>query len=220
MPILHDNRNMRPDLTGVPVEDVDDIFASADAQMEQLRQKQMFTPNRKKIQWKKRFKRTITITIILSLLVLLIGGFIAARYSYNLMVLEIQTQVLDEVTQMKTALAEKEESELTEEDLLMLGLFEIISDEDILRMVESATSIEEIIHLLKTQNLDINRYLTPAQQKELDALFIEYAEGLQPRIEEWEAELNTEPTQETTTETQSSESNTETTPVTTPTITE
>ena len=136
------------------------------------------------------------------------------------MVLEIQTQVLDEVTQMKTALAEKEESELTEEDLLMLGLFEIISDEDILRMVESATSIEEIIHLLKTQNLDINRYLTPAQQKELDALFIEYAEGLQPRIEEWEAELNTEPTQETTTETQSSEPNTETTPVTTPTITE
>ena len=41
MPILHDNRNMRPDLLNESTESVDDIFSAADANMAQQRQKMM-----------------------------------------------------------------------------------------------------------------------------------------------------------------------------------
>ncbi len=186
MPIVHDNRNMRPDLVEPPVANVDDIFAAADAQMEQQRRKQMFTPSRKKIQWKKRIKRTVIATGLLSVLIIIISGILAANYSYNLMVEELQTQVLAEVTNIKSTLAAKEESELTEEDLLMLAIFDIISEEDIVRMVDSATSLEEIIYLIRTQNLDINRYLTLEQQKELEELFTQYAKDLEVRAQELE----------------------------------
>lgn len=186
MPIVHDNRNMRPDLVEPPVANVDDIFAAADAQMEQQRRKQMFTPSRKKIQWKKRIKRTVIATGLLSVLIIIISGILAAKYSYNLMVEELQTQVLAEVTNIKSTLAAKEESELTEEDLLMLAIFDIISEEDIVRMVDSATSIEEIIYMIRTQNVDINRYLTLEQQKELEELLTQYAKDLEVRAQELE----------------------------------
>lgn len=186
MPIVHDNRNMRPDLVEPPVANVDDIFAAADAQMEQQRRKQMFTPSRKKIQWKKRIKRTVIATGLLSVLIIIISGILAAKYSYNLMVEELQTQVLAEVTNIKSTLAAKEESELTEEDLLMLAIFDIISEEDIVRMVESATSIEEIIYMIRTQNVDINRYLTLEQQKELEEVLTQYAKDLEVRAQELE----------------------------------
>lgn len=186
MPIVHDNRNMRPDLVEPPVANVDDIFAAADAQMEQQRRKQMFTPSRKKIQWKKRIKKTVIATGLLSVLIIIISGILAAKYSYNLMVEELQTQVLAEVTNIKSTLAAKEESELTEEDLLMLAIFDIISEEDIVRMVDSATSIEEIIYMIRTQNVDINRYLTLEQQKELEELLTQYAKDLEVRAQELE----------------------------------
>lgn len=186
MPIVHDNRNMRPDLAEPPVANVDDIFAAADAQMEQQRRKQMFTPSRKKIQWKKRIKRTIIATGLLSVLIIIISGILAANYSYNLMVEELQTQVLAEVTNIKSTLAAKEEAELTEEDLLMLAIFDIISEEDIVRMVDSATSIEEIIYMIRTQNVDINRYLTLEQQKELEEVLTQYAKDLEVRAQELE----------------------------------
>ena len=186
MPIVHDNRNMRPDLVEPPVANVDDIFAAADAQMEQQRQKQMFTPSRKKIQWKKRIKRTVIATGLLSVLIIIISGILAANYSYNLMVEELQTQVLAEVTNIKSTLAAKEEAELTEEDLLMLAIFDIISEEDIVRMVDSATSIEEIIYMIRTQNVDINRYLTLEQQKELEEVLTQYAKDLEVRAQELE----------------------------------
>lgn len=186
MPIVHDNRNMRPDLVEPPVANVDDIFAAADAQMEQQRRKQMFTPSRKKIQWKKRIKRTVIATGLLSVLIIIISGILAANYSYNLMVEELQTQVLAEVTNIKSTLAAKEESELTEEDLLMLAIFDIISEEDIVRMVDSATSIEEIIYMIRTQNVDINRYLTLEQQKELEEVLMQYAKDLEVRAQELE----------------------------------
>lgn len=186
MPIVYDNRNMRPDLVEPPVANVDDIFAAADAQMEQQRRKQMFTPSRKKIQWKKRIKRTVIATGLLSVLIIIISGILAANYSYNLMVEELQTQVLAEVTNIKSTLAAKEESELTEEDLLMLAIFDIISEEDIVRMVESATSIEEIIYMIRTQNVDINRYLTLEQQKELEEVLTQYAKDLEVRAQELE----------------------------------
>lgn len=186
MPIVHDNRNMRPDLVEPPVANVDDIFAAADAQMEQQRRKQMFTPSRKKIQWKKRIKRTVIATGLLSVLIIIISGILAANYSYNLMVEELQTQVLAEVTNIKSTLAAKEESELTEEDLLLLAIFDIISEEDIVRMVDSATSIEEIIYMIRTQNVDINRYLTLEQQKELEELLTQYAKDLEVRAQELE----------------------------------
>lgn len=186
MPIVHDNRNMRPDLVEPPVANVDDIFAAADAQMEQQRRKQMFTPSRKKIQWKKRIKRTVIATGLLSVLIIIISGILAANYSYNLMVEELQTQVLAEVTNIKSTLAAKEEAELTEEDLLMLAIFDIISEEDIVRMVDSATSIEEIIYMIRTQNVDINRYLTLEQQKELEEVLTQYAKDLEVRAQELE----------------------------------
>ena len=186
MPIVHDNRNMRPDLVEPPVANVDDIFAAADAQMEQQRRKQMFTPSRKKIQWKKRIKKTVIATGLLSVLIIIISGILAAKYSYNLMVEELQTQVLAEVTNIKSTLAAKEESELTEEDLLMLAIFDIISEEDIVRMVDSATSIEEIIYMIRTQNVDINRYLTLEQQKELEEVLTQYAKDLEVRVQELE----------------------------------
>jgi hypothetical protein len=186
MPIIHDNRNMRPDLVEPPVANVDDIFAAADTQMEQQRRKQMFTPSRKKIQWKKRIKRTVIATGLLSVLIIIISGILAANYSYNLMVEELQTQVLAEVTNIKSTLAAKEESELTEEDLLMLAIFDIISEEDIVRMVDSATSIEEIIYMIRTQNVDINRYLTLEQQKELEEVLTQYAKDLEVRAQELE----------------------------------
>lgn len=186
MPIVHDNRNMRPDLVEPPVANVDDIFAAADAQMEQQRRKQMFTPSRKKIQWKKRIKKTVIATGLLSVLIIIISGILAAKYSYNLMVEELQTQVLAEVTNIKSTLAAKEESELTEEDLLMLAIFDIISEEDIVRMVDSATSIEEIIYMIRTQNVDINRYLTLEQQKELEEILTQYAKDLEVRAQELE----------------------------------
>ena len=186
MLIVHDNRNMRPDLVEPPVANVDDIFAAADAQMEQQRRKQMFTPSRKKIQWKKRIKRTVIATGLLSVLIIIISGILAANYSYNLMVEELQTQVLAEVTNIKSTLAAKEEAELTEEDLLMLAIFDIISEEDIVRMVDSATSIEEIIYMIRTQNVDINRYLTLEQQKELEEVLTQYAKDLEVRAQELE----------------------------------
>jgi hypothetical protein len=93
---------------------------------------------------------------------------------------------LAEVTNIKFTLAAKEESELTEEDLLMLAIFDIISEEDIVRMVDSATSIEEIIYMIRTQNVDINRYLTLEQQKELEEVLTQYAKDLEVRAQELE----------------------------------
>lgn len=188
MPILHDNRNMRPDLLGKPTEDIDDIFASADAQMEQQRQKQLFQPSKKRINWKKKIKQSMTMSIILIILILIGVGLIIAQHSYTTVVNELQSQVLIEVSKIKTNINAKDESELTEEDRLMLSIFEVLSDEDIARIVKSATSVEEIIYIIKNETLDINRYLTPDQQKQLETLLLEYAEDLEARAEQLEQE--------------------------------
>ena len=79
MPILHDNRNMRPDLLDTPVESVDDIFSAADANMESQRQKQLFAPVRKKTNWKKKIKRTIIGAIVFAVVLFLIVGIISAK---------------------------------------------------------------------------------------------------------------------------------------------
>lgn len=186
MPILHDNRNMRPDLLDAPTESVEDIFAKADSEMNDLRQKQLFVPSKKRKNWKKKIKRTFVISTSVFILIALVGGFFAAKYAYDMAVNEVQTQVLQTVHDLKTNLNKKDEAELTPDELFLLQAFEILSDDDIASIVQSATSIEEIIYIFKTNSLDINRYLTPEKQKQLEDLLLEYAQDLETRIEELE----------------------------------
>lgn len=183
MPILHDNRNMRPDLLDNPIEQVDEIFAVADAQMESQRKKQTFTPSPKK-QWKKRIKRIFRVTFFLTVLVLIVVGVVAVRYTYKTVVSEMQSQVISEVHDLQVSLSTKDPETLTEEDLLLLEIFKIISEEDIEHIIQSATSVEELIQIMQTSQLDFNKYLSPEKQAQLETLFLEYAQRIEKRLEE------------------------------------
>lgn len=192
MPILHDNRNMRPDLLNNTVEDVDDIFANADAEMAKQRQKQLFSPKKKSFNWRKRLKQITIVVSILALIFIIFAGIFAAKIAHRTAVSEVKTQVLYEVAKMKNNIAAKDESELTKEDLFMLEVFEILSEEDIANIIETATSVEEIIYFLQNANIDISKYLTADQKLQLEDAMTRYAEGLGTQIEEFEQSIEPE----------------------------
>lgn len=194
MAILHDNRNMRPDLLDKPEENVDDIFAAADAQMKEQQQKRLFTPNLKKIKWKKRLKRTAIWSIVFVVLVLLGLGVFAVRMSYITFKSEVKIQTLESVRELKNTIDSKSESELTQEERLARDIFKIVTEEDIANMLDTATSVEELITVFRTQTIDINNYLTLEQQRALEQLMLTYAEDLNKRAEEMEASLAAEET--------------------------
>lgn len=194
MAILHDNRNMRPDLLDKPEENVDDIFAAADAQMKEQQQKRLFTPNLKKIKWKKRLKRTAIWSVVFVVLVLLGLGVFAVRMSYITFKSEVKIQTLASVRELKNTIDGKPESELTQEERLARDIFKIVTEEDIANMLDTATSVEELITVFRTQTIDINNYLTLEQQRALEQLMLTYAEDLNKRAEEMEASLAAEET--------------------------
>ena len=194
MAILHDNRNMRPDLLDKPEENVDDIFAAADAQMKEQQQKRLFTPNLKKIKWKKRLKRTAIWSVVFVVLVLLGLGVFAVRMSYVTFKSEVKIQTLASVRELKNTIDSKSESELTQEERLARDIFKIVTEEDIANMLDTATSVEELITVFRTQTIDINNYLTLEQQRALEQLMLTYAEDLNKRAEEMEASLAAEET--------------------------
>lgn len=194
MAILHDNRNMRPDLLDKPEENVDDIFAAADAQMKEQQQKRLFTPNLKKIKWKKRLKRTAIWSVVFVVLVLLGLGVFAVRMSYITFKSEVKIQTLASVRELKNTIDSKAESELTQEERLARDIFKIVTEEDIANMLDTATSVEELITVFRTQTIDINNYLTFEQQRALEQLMLTYAEDLNKRAEEMEASIAAEET--------------------------
>ena len=194
MAILHDNRNMRPDLLDKPEENVDDIFAAADAQMKEQQQKRLFTPNLKKIKWKKRLKRTAIWSVVFVVLILLGLGVFAVRMSYITFKSEVKIQTLASVRELKNTIDSKPESELTQEERLARDIFKIVTEEDIANMLDTATSVEELITVFRTQTIDINNYLTLEQQRALEQLMLTYAEDLNQRAEEMEASLAAEET--------------------------
>lgn len=189
MPILHDNRNMRPDLLRENEPSVDDIFANADAKMEQQRRDSFYKVQRKRIDWRKRIKTAAIITSIAALIVIVAGGIWTAKLAHNTMVTEVQTQVFKEVAKMKADIAAKDESELTEEDYFLLEVFEILPDEDIAKIIQTATSPSEIIQFMQNPTLDMSKYLTIEQRVQLEALMEKYAIKVGTRIEEVEQQL-------------------------------
>ena len=189
MPILHDNRNMRPDLLRENEPSVDDIFANADAKMEQQRRDSFYKVQRKRIDWRKKIKTAAIITSIAALIVIVAGGIWTAKLAHNTMVTEVQTQVFKEVAKMKADIAAKDESELTEEDYFLLEVFEILPDEDIAKIIQTATSPSEIIQFMQNPTLDMSKYLTIEQRVQLEALMEKYAIKVGTRIEEVEQQL-------------------------------
>ena len=185
---------MRPDLLDKPEENVDDIFAAADAQMKEQQQKRLFTPNLKKIKWKKRLKRTAIWSVVFVVLVLLGLGVFAVRMSYITFKSEVKIQTLASVRELKNTIDSKAESELTQEERLARDIFKIVTEEDIANMLDTATSVEELITVFRTQTIDINNYLTFEQQRALEQLMLTYAEDLNKRAEEMEASLAAEET--------------------------
>lgn len=185
---------MRPDLLDKPEENVDDIFAAADAQMKEQQQKRLFTPNLKKIKWKKRLKRTAIWSVVFVVLVLLGLGVFAVRMSYITFKSEVKIQTLASVRELKNTIDGKPESELTQEERLARDIFKIVTEEDIANMLDTATSVEELITVFRTQTIDINNYLTLEQQRALEQLMLTYAEDLNKRAEEMEASLAAEET--------------------------
>lgn len=189
MPVLHDNRNMRPDLLRENEPSVDDIFANADAKMEQQRKDSFYKVKRKRIDWRKKIKTAAIITSIAALIVIVAGGIWTAKLAHNTMVTEVQTQVFKEVAKMKADIAAKDESELTEEDYFLLEVFEILPDEDIAKIIQTATSPSEIIQFMQNPTLDMSKYLTIEQRVQLEALMEKYAIKVGTRIEEVEQQL-------------------------------
>ena len=189
MPVLHDNRNMRPDLLRENEPSVDDIFANADAKMEQQRRDSFYKVQRKRIDWRKKIKTAAIITSIAALIVIVAGGIWTAKLAHNTMVTEVQTQVFKEVAKMKADIAAKDESELTEEDYFLLEVFEILPDEDIAKIIQTATSPSEIIQFMQNPTLDMSKYLTIEQRVQLEALMEKYAIKVGTRIEEVEQQL-------------------------------
>ena len=185
---------MRPDLLDKPEENVDDIFAAADAQMKEQQQKRLFTPNLKKIKWKKRLKRTAIWSVVFVVLVLLGLGVFAVRMSYITFKSEVKIQTLASVRELKNTIDSKAESELTQEERLARDIFKIVTEEDIANMLDTATSVEELITVFRTQTIDINNYLTFEQQRALEQLMLTYAEDLNKRAEEMEASIAAEET--------------------------
>lgn len=192
MPILHDNRNMRPDLLQDKTESVDDIFALADKEMQQQRQSQLFTPKKKRIYWKSVLKKVSVVTVIFAIIILCLAGVWSFKMARNTMVSEVQTQVLKEVRQMKSSIAAKSESELTDEDRFMLEIFDVLTEEEICNIIQTATSTEEIINFLIEPNLDFSRYLTIEQKIALEDISNRYAEKIGTEIVEYEKKMEEE----------------------------
>ena len=110
----------------------------------------------------------------------------------NTMVSEVQTQVLKEVRQMKSSIAAKSESELTDEDRFMLEIFDVLTEEEICNIIQTATSTEEIINFLIEPNLDFSRYLTIEQKIALEDISNRYAEKIGTEIVEYEKNMEEE----------------------------
>ena len=97
MPILHDNRNMRPDLLNESTESVDDIFSAADANMAQQRQKMMTVKPNPFKDWRRKMKRFYTVTAILAIICLIASGIWGLKIAHQTTVLEMETQILFEI---------------------------------------------------------------------------------------------------------------------------
>lgn len=211
MAVLHDNRNMRPDLLNDIPENVDDIFANADAEMAKQRQEQLFAPKKKRIDWRKRMRQTTIITTVVALCFLIVAGVWAAKLAHNTMVSEVQTHVLREVRKMKANIENKEEAELTAEDLFMMEVFEILPEEDIVTIIQNATSVEELISFLQNPDMDFSRFLTSEQKLQLEDALNRYAEYVGTQMQEYEKNMVTE-SLNTETPTENSANSSELTP--------
>lgn len=209
MPILYDNRNQNPENQSQKEVDIDAIFAEADAKIAEQNKKSVFTPKKKKFNFFKSMKRLIIWSIVITIVALIVTGVFAGYKAYHLMKSELKNTVVNTINDLRVQIDEKSEDELTEEEKLLKEMLAIITEDDIQRMIDQATSIEEILNILETENITASDYLTEEQQKQLEELFTEYLTNLEQRIEESEAAETIENT-ESSTSTDATESSTET----------
>ena len=154
---------------------VDEIFARADAQMESQKtaiysQNRKFRNSIKKI--KRRAKISFIAMLILAILTFCGIGIYSVFYGVKIAKNEIVMSLIDSRHNILS------QEPITLEDELAHKLFTIITDEDIISMVDKTTSLSTLKNLFEEQQLLSDGMLDPEKQAQLKELFEEYNKTL------------------------------------------
>lgn len=182
--------------------EIDDIFANADAQMDNMEKASIYTPKKKKKHSLKSMLIKTGIAIIVSFIVLI--GFIVYVFSKQLPV--IKQGVLEQTMKIREDFLKSDDSKLTIDEYYQKQALLLITPEELSRELEEVDSISMLWQAINNDG-NINLDLIPEDKKdEYERLQKEYEEakrtGVIPGLE------NKLPSDETTKELESEDDKT------------
>lgn len=182
--------------------EIDDIFANADAQMDNMEKASIYTPKKKKKHSLKSMLIKTGIAIIVSFIVLI--GFIVYVFSKQLPV--IKQGVLEQTMKIREDFLKSDDSKLTIDEYYQKQALLLITPEELSRELEEVDSISMLWQAINNDG-NINLDLIPEDKKdEYERLQKEYEEakrtGVIPGLE------NKLPSDETTKELESEDNKT------------